>query len=227
MIGVFDSGRGGVNTARELLALSGGEDIILFCDRKNAPFGTKSEEEITEITERGIRRLIGMGARRVLIGCCTASSVYKNLSDYAKSLSLPIIEASVSRALKNGRRVTVLATDASVHSRCFSEEIKRQSGETLAELSGQYLVGAVERGEKNRNISKKTEEYIDALAEKIAEQEPDALILGCTHFPALDEEFERRLGKTAVISSAKAGAEELAKIIGFTKENKKITYIST
>lgn len=227
MLGVFDSGRGGVNTARELIKLSGSENLLLFCDRKNAPFGKKSKEKITEITERGIERLLEMGARQVLIGCCTASSVHENLSDYAKALSFPIIEASVLRALECGQKIAILATDASVRSHRFSKEIERRGGFVTGEISGQYLVGAVENGERDGKISQNTKEYIDTLAQKIKGQKPDALILGCTHFPSLEKEFKKRLSDVAVISSARAGAEGLANKTKFSKENRKITYISS
>lgn len=227
MLGVFDSGRGGVNTVRELIGLSGSEDVLLFCDRRNAPFGTKTKEEITEITEQGVERLLEMGARQVLIGCCTASSVHESLSDYVKGLSFPIIETSVLRALECGQRIAVLATDASVRSHRFSKEIEERGGVVTGEISGQYLVSAVESGECDGKISRITKKYIETLAENVRKQKADALILGCTHFPSFEKEFKKRLSGVAVISSARAGAEGLANKINFNKENKKITYISS
>ena len=67
MLGLFDSGRGGLNTVKYLIDMNEADDLIYLIDRENAPYGIKTEKEIEEITKRNIDALVGMGARKVLI----------------------------------------------------------------------------------------------------------------------------------------------------------------
>ena len=68
MIGLFDSGMGGHNTLRHLRSLYPKENIVLLTDRKNSPYGTKSEDELVKITSENISTLLSIGVRSVLIG---------------------------------------------------------------------------------------------------------------------------------------------------------------
>ena len=81
MIGVFDSGDGGLLAVEKIRERSPECDLIFLADRENAPYGTKSRTEIIRITKRNIKRLKELGASRILIACCTASSVYGELSE--------------------------------------------------------------------------------------------------------------------------------------------------
>ena len=97
MIGIFDSGVGGFSAYRTVRRMLPRENILYLADRKNAPYGTKSKDEILSFTKNNIKRLSAMGAERILIACCTASSVYDLLSEEEKEISLPIIRpAAVS-----------------------------------------------------------------------------------------------------------------------------------
>ena len=81
MIGVFDSGAGGIDTVRHLRGLLPFADICYIADRKNAPYGTKSKNEIVALAVNNIKHLELLGAERVLIACCTASSVFDFLPE--------------------------------------------------------------------------------------------------------------------------------------------------
>ena len=76
MIGVFDSGNGGLITVEKIRELSADADICFLADRENAPYGTKSKNEIISLSKRNIKRLRDAGADKILIACCTASAVY-------------------------------------------------------------------------------------------------------------------------------------------------------
>ena len=77
-IGVFDSGLGGISVLAQLQKLMPNEDFIYLGDSKNAPYGTKNEEEIKKHTKDCITRLIDMGVKAVVIACNTATSVAAN-----------------------------------------------------------------------------------------------------------------------------------------------------
>ena len=79
MIGVLDSGIGGVAALYELKRLYPAEDLIYLADRENAPYGKKGVSELTHCVSRCIERLRDCGADRILLACCTASTVYDRL----------------------------------------------------------------------------------------------------------------------------------------------------
>ena len=92
MIGIFDSGAGGITVARELRRLVPLSDLCFFADRKNAPYGTKSEKELIPLVKRDAEILYDMGAERIIMACCTASTVHEDrkstrLNSSHKSLS--------------------------------------------------------------------------------------------------------------------------------------------
>lgn len=92
MVGIFDSGMGGEFALREFVSLCPNERAELFADRENAPYGTKSEPELIRLVKRDIDILRSRGAERILMACCTASTVYPLLpSEYQRAV-IPIID---------------------------------------------------------------------------------------------------------------------------------------
>lgn len=213
MIGVFDSGEGGENAVRHIRRMEPCADIALFADRKNAPYGTKSRGELIRLTEAGIRRLAEYGCGRVLIACCTASTVHQWIREPMRRASLPIIEPTAKRAVTATRsgRAAVIATEATVRSHAFRAAL---GGVCACEVAATELVTAIERGERDGNISQKTAEVISRIAAEVAASEPDTLILGCTHFARLQGEITARLEsitkrKIHTVDSSKVGAEHI------------------
>ena len=126
MIGVFDSGDGGLLAVEKIRERSPECDLIFLADRENAPYGTKSRAEIIRITKRNIKRLKELGASRILIACCTASSIYGELSEEEKSIAVPIIMPSARRAAsitKTGK-IAVISTEATARSGAFERALK-------------------------------------------------------------------------------------------------------
>ena len=91
MVGLFDSGSGGLNTVRYIKENAPDVDLVYLIDRARAPYGIKTEKELVGITSENIERLLDMGATRVLIACCTASTVHPQLSHGLKIISIPIV----------------------------------------------------------------------------------------------------------------------------------------
>lgn len=228
MIGIFDSGVGGIASFREVRRQLPREDIIYLADRKNSPYGTKTKEELLSLVSRDIDRLAALSAERILIACCTASAVYPYLSEPHRKIATPIISPAAELAATLGGRVTVIATDYTVASHAFSEEIKKLSpSATVTEISAQELVGLVEGGAVDGMLDGRNRIFIDALAEKIKLSHPDVLILGCTHFSHVEGELSARLRGVKVITPAVVGAkkfvaEHLAAAKGSTGRGKVI-----
>ena len=223
VIGVFDSGVGGLCAYYELRRLLPRQDIIYLADRGNAPYGTKSKDELISLTKKDIKRLSDMGAERILIACCTASSVYPFLTRGEKEICLPIITPAAILASKY-QKVLVIATEGTVKLASFSRTIGNFSDTEVLESPRQELVSLVETGNRDGHIDEKCAHCLNEiriLAESFGAQ---ALILGCTHFSHLENEFKRLLPNLQIISPAREGAIALAKQIKKKNENGRTVY---
>lgn len=225
MIGVFDSGVGGICAFRELRRLMPREDIVYLADRKNAPYGTKTKDEIIALTKADIKRLRTVGADKILIACCTASSVYNSLDEEEREISLPIIRPAAEKAARVARRIAVIATERTVASGAFSHELSRLTEATVGELACQRLVALVEGGCRDGRINAECEGEINRIAELVWTLGADTLILGCTHFSHLERELQKRC-KVKTVSPAREGALALVKEIKNSRgENGRTIYM--
>lgn len=224
MIGIFDSGVGGICAYRRVRELLPYEDVIYLADRKNAPYGTKDEDEIKRLTEKNIRLLSSLGAEKILIACCTASSVHRLLPEALREISIPIIRPAAELAARVGRRIAVIATRHTANTHAFSEEIKKCAPREVIEFAEQELVSLVEEGNRDGRVSRRCAAYLSELGARVEETKADILILGCTHFSHLKGEIARLLPKVKIISPAHLGAEETVKKITPRKERGKAIY---
>lgn len=218
MIGVFDSGSGGIAALKELRRLRKSENVVFLADRDHAPYGTRSRESILALAKENVTRLRRLGARRVLIACCTASTVHADLPREVREISVPIIEPTASFAREHSAtgRIAVIATEATVRSHAFARAL---AGCRVTELAAQRLVGEVEGGAHDGNITPKLCAYLDELLLPAVRFGADVLILGCTHFPHLEGEIRRALSrltnrKILTVSSALCGALAMDAALG-------------
>ena len=213
MIGVFDSGDGGLCTVEKIRELSPLSDICFLADRDNAPYGTKTRREIISLAKRNIKRLRSEGAQKVLIACCTASSVYPALSEEERAIAVPIIDATARTAVNKtkSRKIGVIATEATALSGAFEKSIKAllPDAEVYTEET-QELVSLIEAGACDAQIKGRALEKLEKILQKIKKYPFDVLILGCTHFPRLEKTISHIVERETV-SSALAGAEEILK----------------
>ena len=207
MIGVFDSGVGGLASVAYIKEALPCVDIAYIADTKNAPFGSKDEGEIVKITEENIERLLNMGARRVLIACCTASTVHSHIRRDLAEASIPIIEPTAACAAisSEGGRIGVIATERTVRSYAFPRAIEKYCPiAKVYQYPAQELVGYIERREYS-----KSHDFIGKAAEKIIRDGCTTLILGCTHFSHARAVFSKYLPEVNIVDSAHAGALEV------------------
>lgn len=216
MLGLFDSGRGGLNTVRCLKETGDDCDLVYLIDGNNAPYGTRSEGEIVEIAAKNIGLLQRMGVSRVLIACCTASTVHHLLPKEYRSVSIPIIEAVADEARKatHSGAVGVIATRHTVKSGAFERALK---GLSVKQISLSELVPLIDSGLSDETATDSDIRMLGTMLEPILKENIDTLILGCTHFPAL----KKTIGKIAdkykgvqLIDSARVGADVLRKYKG-------------
>ena len=214
MIGVFDSGRGGLTAIAELRRLSPDADICFFADRKNSPYGTKSRRELVRLVKNDVKRLYYVGADRILMACCTASTVYPFLPKVMRDISQPIISpAAKAAAQMTGRGIIgVIATEATVSSGAFRSELYRfESVRRVYEFPLQRLVTLIENGVSDENITKSQRKELYELLSPMRSLDIDTLILGCTHFPHLEREIGNCLPRVKLVNPSREGALEIIK----------------
>ena len=210
MIGVFDSGVGGLAAYKELRRLLPFEDLIYLADRKNAPYGTKARDEIANLVTADIERLVELGADKILIACCTASTIHSNLSSKHREISTPIIPYAAEAVSTD--RVCVIATEATVKSHLFKSEIlNRIPTASVKEIATQELVALVEHPARYSSSDRRT--LLDITAQRISEVAPRELILGCTHFSHIGNDLAERLPSVRIIDTARIAARRMAEDI--------------
>ena len=213
MIGVFDSGVGGLTALFELRRLLPRTDMIYLADRKNAPYGTRSEDEILSLAENCVERLTDAGADKILIACCTASTLHSRLTDGARRITTPIIAPAARAAVRVSRgRIAVIATEATVRSHAFSRAILDEGECEVTELAAQELVPMVEGGATDKKpLTPEQKSILLRVLEPVRASRADTLILGCTHFPHLAGHIADLLPEVKLVSPSLEGALEIAK----------------
>lgn len=205
MIGVFDSGLGGLCALSHLLRLLPQADFWYFADTAALPLGEKSPKEIRERVWRALSFLEKQGADGVLLACGTASSLFT--VPWRDRLSIPIFDiieptAKAARALSKKASVLVLATSAAVASGSFSAALARTDRPVFS-LPCPALVKMAEKGRLSpRKLAR-------ALSPVVA-LHPDATVLGCTHFSLLRDPIGARLPETRLLDAAACGANAVA-----------------
>jgi len=218
MIGIFDSGIGGLTVARTVEQLLPHHSLLYLGDIGRAPYGSKSREAIIEYSVENTRFLIENGAKVVVIGCNSASSVATKT--LRRLFDIPIFEVitpAVRRAISVSRngRIGVIGTRATISSKRYSDAIAESRPEyTVFAKACPLLVPLVEEGW----ISKKeTKMILRKYLYSLKNQQIDTLILGCTHYPLLKHLIQPRIGKR--VSLIDSSVEVSRQLSSFLEKN--------
>lgn len=184
-IGFFDSGVGGLTVFKVLKELLPSEDYIYYGDLKNSPYGEKSYADLLKFTTRIFDFFAKKGVKAVVMACNTTSAtVYNDLKDKYKFKIYPIIQSCASVISQFPiKKVGILATEATIKSGVYSKELKKYNPDLITyETSCPPWVGIVE---ENRQREAKSVAIVESYLGEILENNPDRIILGCTHYPYL------------------------------------------
>lgn len=211
MIGVFDSGIGGLTVVRAIMDALPGYDMVYFGDTARTPYGNKSGRTVIDYSLQNTEFLIRQGAKMIVMACNTASSV---ATEALKArFSLPIYEVitpAVNHALSLTKTavIGVIGTRATIGSNIYEKKIKEQNPSArVYSIACPLLVPLVEEGWLKRP---ETRMIVKKYLHPLKMRQIDTLILGCTHYPLLIPIIERKIGKrTRVISSSTAVAEQI------------------
>jgi glutamate racemase len=211
MIGVFDSGIGGLTVVRALLEQLPGHDIIYLGDTARTPYGTKSADTIIRYSINNIEFLLRRGAGIIVIACNTASSyAYEAVRDRFDMPIFEVIGPGAHLAVSRSRRlrIGVVGTRATVASGVYEEKIRQiNPGAEVFATPCPLLVPLVEEGWINKP---ETAMIVRKYMRPLKAKQIDTLILGCTHYPVLRGLIQRKIGaRVVLVDSAEAIAQRV------------------
>ena len=217
-IGVFDSGFGGLTVLRALIDRLPHARYAFIGDTARLPYGSKSRRTIARYAIESAQFLVHeQGAEFLVIACNTASALALDaIRDSVPVPVLGVIEpgAEAARAASHTGDVLVIATDATVQSHAYTAACHAR-GLQVIEKACPLLVPLVEEGWTNHPVTAEVIRiYLDQLNAAAATQHmhPDALVLGCTHYPLLRSLIQSSVAPgVQVIDSAAAAAEAAAR----------------
>lgn len=216
MIGVFDSGMGGLTAVKEILDIMPDAGIRYFGDTGRVPYGPRSRETIIRYALQDARFLASQDVDVILVACGTVSSTA--MEALRAELDIPVIgvveptaEAAV-RATKN-KKIGIIGTPATVSSGSYARHIASLDPEIETfSVACPLFVPLVEGGftaEGCRITELAAEHYLAALREKGI----DTLILGCTHYPIIADAIAKALPGVTLINSGAEAARVLANTV--------------
>ena len=232
MIGLFDSGHGGLTVLRALARRFPAMSFAYLGDHANAPYGNRSSDEIVALTASGVELLFGLGCKLVMLACNTATAVagrrlqreWLPASGWTDHNVIGIIAPTVEAATQtpwavatpqypqkyNTDTIAVFGTRRTVASGVFPEEIlKRCPKVTVIQQACPELAGAIEAGASEADLSSMIEGYVAEMLRGNNGHPPHRAILGSTHFPLVEHlfrlylpPFTRLLGQPDVVADS-------------------------
>lgn len=212
MIGIFDSGSGGLTVLKAIRDRLPSADILYYGDIKNAPYGEKSREEISHLTAVAIKRLQDGGATSIVSACNSVSaslaiSLYDVLGLSQHDL-IEMVGPTVSVFRGYSKPLLVLATPTTVRAGLYQEAF-RMIGLSVDAVAIPGLAGAIEFGSPENE----QEELIRKSCADVDRAKYGAVILACTHYPLILPLFQKVLGDVPIFDPAEAVADRVKKVL--------------
>ena len=224
-VGIFDSGLGGLTVLESVRARMPDLSLLYYADSAHAPYGVRTADDIHDLTRTAVHAMWERGCDLVILACNTASAAALRRMQEAGvpegkrvlGVFVPLIEALTERQWGDNspprevavKHVALFATPATVASRAFQRELAfRAIGVDVEAQACGGVVDAIEDGDMIL-AEALVRGHVDALKRKMPQ--PQAAILGCTHYPLVADVFQQALGAdVAVYSQADLVAESLA-----------------
>ncbi len=224
-VGIFDSGLGGLTVLDAVEQRLPDVPLVYLADSAHAPYGVRTADDIFDLTCAAVTRLFDAGCDLVILACNTASAAALRrmqeswVPQHKRVLGVfvPLIEAMTERQWGDNspprevgvKHVALFATPATVASRAFQRELAfRAIGVDVEAQACGGVVDAIEDGDMIL-AEALVRSHVDALKRKMPL--PDAAILGCTHYPLMQDIFQDSLGpEVRVFSQASLVADSLS-----------------
>ena len=225
MIGIFDSGIGGVTVLQEILKELPNYTYLYYSDSKNNPYGDKQEEELIKITENIVAYLISMGCEVIVIACNTASAICK---DYLRNkFSVPIIAIEPAYKMVSDYnykgKTLILATKGTLESQKFQELYHKYDNHQTIVYECVGLADLIEESQEE-----KIDEYLKVNL--IQFKGVENVVLGCTHYPLIKDKIKNVLGNVNLYDGSFGVAKQLKRVvtsIELEPNTKKIIFVDS
>ncbi len=213
MIGLFDSGLGGLTVVRRVRERLPRADLLFFADQAHVPYGERAPDELDRLMRSNVAWLDARNVDAIVVACntsCAVADAYGWPQTHAEIFDL-IDSATIALQRASARRIGVVATSATVRSGAYGRRIRNAIADAeVWEVAAPALVPLVEAGRITGD------EPRVAVAEVCAQlpDDLDAVVLACTHYPVLAEHFGGALGVDVLqIDPALIHAERVAALI--------------
>ncbi len=214
MIGMFDSGVGGLSVLGELRRLHPRLDVLYLADSAHAPYGQRSMTEVAELSHRNVGWLLAQGADVIAIACNTASAAALNdLRRVHPGVSFVGMEPAVkpARAYTRSGVIGVLATDATFQGELFASVVGRFADGV--EIVARSCPGWADLVEAGKVAGPEVEAAIAMHLDPVLEAGADTLVLGCTHYPFLLPVLHHLAGaQVVIVDPAPAVARQIGRL---------------
>jgi len=217
IIGVFDSGFGGLTVLRALLELIPGADYAYFGDTARLPYGSKSVETVARYAVEAAHFLESQGAQMLVIACNTATALA--LDRIIAGAHVPVVGvvepgAEAAASATANQKIVVIGTEATVTSHAYRKALEAR-GLAAREKACPLLVPLVEEGWVEHAVTEQVARIY--LAEAFADgfHDADTLVLACTHYPLLKPLLKRVTpDHVCIVDSAESTARAVAARLG-------------
>ena len=213
VVGLFDSGLGGLTVVRRLRERLPNADIVFFADQAHVPYGDRTPEDLRELLHVNLAWLDAQEVDAIVAACntsCAVADVYGWPTTSAEVFDL-LDSAAAAVGASNARRIGVVGTAATVKTGAYGRRIRhRIAGADVHEVAAPALVPLVESGDYE---GKHARAEVAAVCAQLP-KDIDVLVLGCTHYPVLEAHFAAILGTGVhLIDPAVMQAERAATLI--------------
>lgn len=193
-IGVFDSGIGGLTVLKSLINKHPNHSYYYFGDSKNLPYGSKTKEELLILSRRIIDFLITKEVDLIIIACGTVSSnIYEELKNIYTIPIFDIINPTIKHLKDNNYKdVGIIATSATINSKVFENKLDIN---TISKECPMFVPMIEKRLINTIEFNNYLDEYL-----KDFKSNTEALVLGCTHYPLINNEINSYLGDIKLIN---------------------------
>jgi glutamate racemase len=213
MIGLFDSGLGGLTVIQCIRERLPGADIVFFADQAHVPYGDREPEDLFALLRANLAWLDEANVDAIVMACNTSCAIAERYGwPSTRAPVLDLIDSAATAVQRAGyRRLGVVATVATVSAGSYGRTLRSAvPGAEVWEVAAPRLVPMIEAG---RVAGDEARSAVDAVCRELPE-DLDAVIYGCTHYPVLSGHFRAALGKRiALIDPAVMQAERAAALL--------------
>lgn len=209
-IGVFDSGIGGATILKEIIKILPNENYIFYSDSKNNPYGDKTAEEIINLSDNIVKLFLSRNCKAIVIACNTASAkAAKSLREKYPEIPIIAIEPAYKMVydFAYDKVTLVMATKGTIESEKFHELFNKYNNHKTYLMPCPGLANVIEQGNE-QEIKKYLKDNLTQYAGKVHN-----VVLGCTHYPLIQNEIKDILGDVDFFNGAPNLAKHLKDVL--------------